>query len=226
MTRKGKIKYYPINADITDKRCIVLGGGRVAERKVESLLKCGGTVTVISPELTSQLKIHLSQGRIQHIGRDYQAGDIKGAYLVFSATNNPRVNAEASEEAQRKGVLVNIVDTPERCTFIVPSVLQRGDLVITISTNGKSPALAKRIREELETVYGEEYSAFLTIMGAVRERLIKTSDDSESNRRTFYKLVDSNMLNLIKERKTKEVNGILKETLGEGFSLGELKITL
>lgn len=204
----------------------MLGGGRVAERKVESLLKCGGTVTVISPELTSQLKIHLSQGRIQHIGRDYQAGDIKGAYLVFSATNNPRVNAEASEEAQRKGVLVNIVDTPERCTFIVPSVLQRGDLVITISTNGKSPALAKRIREELETVYGEEYSAFLTIMGAVRERLIKTSDDSESNRRTFYKLVDSNMLNLIKERKTKEVNGILKETLGEGFSLGELKITL
>lgn len=219
------MRYYPINVDITGKRCVVLGGGSVAQRKVESLLKCGGAVTVISPDLTPRLKTLLSQGKIEHTDRDYRPGDVEGAFLVFGATDDPQVNAEASQEAQEKEILVNISDTPERCNFIVPSVVDRDDLVITISTNGKSPALAKRIGEELETIYGEEYSIFLTIMGAVRERLLETGDDSDSNRLTFYRLIDSGIPDLIKERKRKEINGILKEILGEGYSLEELKIT-
>lgn len=218
------VKYYPINVNITGKNCIVLGGGRVAERKVESLLKCGGAVTVISPWLTPQLKMLLSQGSIQHTDRDYRPGDLKDAFLVFGATDDPGVNAEASQEAQGNGILVNIVDTPEICNFIVPSVMDRDDLVIAISTNGKSPALAKRIRQELEAVYGEEYCLFLTILGAVRERLLKTSRDSDNNRLTFSRLIDSDMLCLIRERKREGINNILKETLGQGYSLEELRI--
>ncbi|MFH1624175.1 MAG: bifunctional precorrin-2 dehydrogenase/sirohydrochlorin ferrochelatase [Pseudomonadota bacterium] len=219
------MKYYPINLDITDKRCVVLGGGAVAERKVESLLKCRGAVTVISPVLTPRLKDLLSRGRIQHVGRNYQRGDLDGAFLVFGATNDSAVNAEASEEAHKKGTLVNIVDTPKRCNFIVPSVVDRADLVMTISTSGKSPALAKKIRKELEVTYGEEYSIFLTIMGAVRERLLKTGTDSKSNRRAFYRLIQSSMLDLIRGRKKEGVNTILKDILGEGYSLDELRIT-
>ncbi len=218
------VKYYPINVNIDGKNCIVLGGGRVAERKVGSLLKCGGAVTVISPGLTPRLKTLLSQGSIQHTDRDYRPGDLKDAFLVFGATDDPRVNAEASQEARGNGILVNIVDTPEICNFIVPSVMDRDDLVIAISTNGKSPALAKRVRQELETLYGEEYGLFLTILGAVREKLLKTDRVSDNNRITFYRLIDSDILSLIKERKREGINIILKETLGQGYSLEELRI--
>jgi precorrin-2 dehydrogenase/sirohydrochlorin ferrochelatase len=220
------LRYYPINIDITDKRCVVLGGGGVAERKVESLLRCRGRVTVISPDLTPRLKELLSHSKIQHLCREYQRGDFEGDFLVFVATNDSGVNAEASKEALEKGILVNTVDTPERCNFVVPSVVDRDDLVITVSTSGKSPALAKKIREELEAIYGEEYSIFLTIMGAVRERLLKASNNSEKNRTIFYRLVDSNMLDLIKEGKKDKVDSILLELLGEGYSLGELGIGL
>jgi len=218
------MKYYPINVDITKKRCVVLGGGSVAERKVESLLNSDGAVTVISPDLTPQLKALYSQGKIQHTCRNYHKGDLKDAFLVFGATNDPKANEEIGREARKRGVLINIVDTPEMSSFIVPSVMNRGDLAITISTNGNSPALAKRIREKLENAYGEEYNIFLVIMGAVRERLLKSSDDSERNKHMLYRIVDSNMIQLIKERNKKGINNIIKEALGEGYSLEELKV--
>lgn len=220
------MRYYPINIDITDKKCVVLGGGWVAERKVESLLKCCGAVTVISPDLTPRLKELLSHGKIQHVCRAYQRGDFEGAFLVFGATSDSRVNSDASQEAIKREILVNIVDKPEICNFIVPSVVDRDDLVITISTSGKSPALAKKIRGELEASYGEEYSIFLTIMGAVREKLLRTSNDSEKNRIIFYRLVDSNILDFVKEGEKKKVDSILLETLSEGYSLDELGVTL
>ncbi|MFH2011291.1 MAG: bifunctional precorrin-2 dehydrogenase/sirohydrochlorin ferrochelatase [Pseudomonadota bacterium] len=218
------MRYYPINIDITGKRCVVLGGGEVAERKVESLLKCGGDITVISPGLTPRLKELLSSNKIKHLYREYQRGDFEDAFLVFVATDNSGVNAEASQEALERGILVNTVDTPKRCNFIVPSVVDRDDLVITISTSGKSPAFAKKIREEMESNYGEEYSIFLTIMGAVRERLLKANNDSEKNKKVFYRLVNSNVLDFIKEGKKNRVDSILLDILGEGYSLDELGI--
>ena len=220
------MRYYPINIDITDKKCVVLGGGEVAERKVESLLRCKGRVTVISPDLTLRLKELLSHSKIQHVCRAYQRGDFEGAFLVFGATSDSKVNSDANQEAIKRGILVNIVDKPEICNFIVPSVVDRDDLVITISTSGKSPALAKKIRGELEASYGEEYSIFLTIMGAVREKLLRTSNDSEKNRIIFYRLVDSNILDFLKEGEKKKVDSILLETLSKGYSLDELGVTL
>lgn len=220
------MRYYPINIDITDKKCVVLGGGGVAERKVESLLRCSGRVTVISPDLTPRLKELLSRGKIQHVCRVYQRGDFEGAFLVFGATSDSRVNADASQEALKRGILVNIVDKPGVCNFIVPSVVDRDDLVITISTSGKSPALAKKIRGELEASYGEEYSIVLTIMGAVREKLLKASNNLEKNRTMFYRLLDSNMLDLIKEGEKDKADTLLLELLGEGYSLDELGVTL
>jgi precorrin-2 dehydrogenase/sirohydrochlorin ferrochelatase len=218
------MKYYPINVDITDKRCVVLGGGRVAQRKVESLLKCGGGVTVISPFLTPGLKELQSLGKIKNVCREYQSGDIEDAFVVFCATNDSNINAKAAEEAKRRGVLFNVVDMPQMCNFIVPSVVHREDLVITISTSGKSPALAKRLKKELETAYGEEYGLFLILMGAIREKLLKISSDSEVNRMTFYRLIDSDILDYIKEGKEEEVNRVLIDILGEDYSLRELNI--
>ncbi|MDY7034080.1 MAG: bifunctional precorrin-2 dehydrogenase/sirohydrochlorin ferrochelatase [Thermodesulfobacteriota bacterium] len=220
------MRYYPIYLDINGKRCIVLGGGRIAERKVKSLLKCGADVTVISPDLAPPLNTLLSKGRIRHIQRDYQEGDLEGAFLVIGATNDSLAHEKASQEAQKCGILINIVDTPDRCNFIVPSVVERDDLVIAISTNGKSPALARRIREELESVYGREYGVFLALLGAVREKLLKTSNDSERNKRLFYEIIDSEMIHSIKEKKHQEINEILEVTLGEGYSLEELNIIL
>lgn len=218
------MKYYPINVDITDKRCVVLGGGRVAQRKVESLLKCKGAVTVISPSLTPRLKELQSLGKIKNVCREYQSGDIDDAFVVFCATNDSNINERAAHEAKTRGVLFNVVDMPKMCNFIVPSVVHREDLVITVCTSGKSPALAKRIRKELETAYGKEYGLFLILMGAIREKLLKISSDSQMNKKTFYRLIDSDILDYIKEGKKEEVNRVLTDILGEGYSLQELNI--
>ncbi|MDY6854465.1 MAG: bifunctional precorrin-2 dehydrogenase/sirohydrochlorin ferrochelatase [Thermodesulfobacteriota bacterium] len=218
------MKYYPINVDITDKICVVLGGGRIAQRKVESLLKYKGAVTVISPSLTPKLKELQSLGKIKNVCREYQSGDIKDAFVVFCATNDSNINKKAAEEAKKRGILFNVVDMPKMCNFIVPSVVQRGDLFISISTNGKSPALAKRIRKELEAAYGEEYALFLILMGAIREKLLLESSDSQKNSMTFYRLIDSDILDYVKKGKEEEVNRVLFDVLGEGYTLQELNI--
>src|SRR3989337_4068042 len=149
-----KIAYYPIYLDLTGKRCVIVGGGKVAERKCASLIKTDAEITLIAPEITKKLKGYKDKGLIKHIERTYRKGDIRSAFIVISATDSSETNERVARDAKSLHKLTNIVDTPDLCNFIVPSVFRRGTLSIAVSTGGVSPAFAKAIRNELEQIYG------------------------------------------------------------------------
>ena len=165
------MSYYPIMLDVKGRRCVVIGGGQVALRKTQALLECGAAVEVISPALCPGLEELASSGSLKAVLRPYRRGDLQGTALVIAAADDSEVNRSVSEEAAASGVLVNVVDVPGLSSFIVPSSLSRGDVTIAVSTNGKSPALARRIRTELEESFGEEYSLLVSLVAEVRSEL-------------------------------------------------------
>jgi siroheme synthase-like protein len=172
--KRGKKKpraYYPIFLNVNVKKCVVVGGGKVALRKVKMLLECGAKVTVISPILHQNL-VRLAQDKaIRLIKRDYEPGDLDGAFVVIASTDVEEINRSVAHEAKKRGILVNVVDDSGESDFIVPSFLRRGDLTIAISTGGTSPALAKKIRTKLEQDFGKEYALLLPLIGEVRSTL-------------------------------------------------------
>lgn len=161
--------YYPIFLNLKGKKCVVVGGGKVAERKALSLLRSGAKITVISPECTVGLKKENLKGRIQYIPRKYKKGDLKNAFLVIAATDSNETNRKISEDAP---YLVNVVDMPLLCNFIVPSVVRRGPLTIAVSTSGVSPSLARTIRKELEGLYGREFEKHLNYIKKMRVKAL------------------------------------------------------
>ncbi len=182
--------------DLRGRKVVVVGGGRVAERKVESLLACGAAVTVIAPKLTCKLQELAADGGITHEAREYRRGDIAGAALAFVAVDHPDVSASATDEAREAGVPVNVVDRPEMCSFILPSVLRRGRLTIAVSTGGASPAWARKIRERLEDDFGEEYALLLDTIAPARQWCIENIRDSRRRRELLMRLADEALLDL------------------------------
>lgn len=166
-------RYYPMMLDLAGKPVTVVGGGTIALDKVELFLNFGAAVTVVSPDLHPDLQELLATGRIRHVSRPYRRGDVEGAAIVVAATDDRRVNSLVAADARAAGIPVNVVDTPAECTFIVPSVVTQGDLVIAVSTGGASPALSKRIRRQLEARYGPEYAELLELLRQTRERLMR-----------------------------------------------------
>jgi precorrin-2 dehydrogenase/sirohydrochlorin ferrochelatase len=169
------VTYYPAFLNLTEKTCVVFGGGRVAERKVRGLLKAGARVTVISPDLTLGLARLRAAGKIQHAKRRYRNGDAKNAFLVIAATSDATVNEQIA--AQTPG-LVNAVDMPDYCSFIMPSVVRKRPLTIAISSSGISPALSKALRRELEHFIPEDLSKYLRYLRKIRMRILKSLDGS------------------------------------------------
>ncbi|HYA15069.1 MAG TPA: bifunctional precorrin-2 dehydrogenase/sirohydrochlorin ferrochelatase [Syntrophales bacterium] len=215
------MRYYPICLDITNKRCIVVGGGEVAERKVERLLDFGARVAVIGKKLTPRLKTMKKEGRIDHIDADYDKAYIKDAFLVIGATDRDDVNAKISQDGREKGIPVNIVDDPDKCDFILPSLLQQGDLLIAISTGGKSPALAKKLREDLEKLYGPEYQTLLKVMGSLRKKLVMEGHPSDENKPLFEAVIHSDILQHIKDKKWEQVKKIIYDITGADIEVGK-----
>ena len=169
---KRKLRtYFPVFLNVRRKKCVVIGGGQVAFRKVRTLLDCGASVTVISPVLHPDLSELANKKSIQVIRRSYKSRDLKGAFIVIAATGTKQTNRKVAKEAGRVGALVNVVDDPEPSDFIVPSLLRRGDLTIAISTGGMSPALARKIRTRLEDSFGEEYALLVSLVEEVRSTL-------------------------------------------------------
>ena len=163
--------YYPIFLNIENKKCVVVGGGQVALRKVKMLLECRAKVVVISPEMHRDLT-RLAKGKaIQWIKRDYEQGDLKGAFIVIAATDEEETNKRIANEGKERGIFSNVVDHSELSDFIVPSFFRRGGLTVAISTSGMSPALARKIRATLEKSFGEEFSLLLSLVKDVRSEL-------------------------------------------------------
>lgn len=164
---------YPISLVHLDRvRCLVIGGGRIAGRKVAGLLAAGARVVVISPILCSRLEDLAASGDIEVTRRTYRPGDLQGAFLVIAATDDPATNGQIWEEAQERGTLVNAVDDRDHCTFIAPAVVRRGALTLAISTSGRCPALSRHLRERLESEFGPPYEPFLDLVGELRERVL------------------------------------------------------
>jgi precorrin-2 dehydrogenase/sirohydrochlorin ferrochelatase len=163
--------YYPIFVDLRERRCLVIGGGTVAERKVQGLLAVEAAVTVVSPQLTTQLADWHQRGAIQHIARTYQTEDMCGYHLVFIATDDGVANAAIAREGRERGIWVNAADDPAYCDFILPAVIQRGTLSVAIATGGTSPALTRAIREELQEYFTADYSLLATVAAEVRLQL-------------------------------------------------------
>jgi precorrin-2 dehydrogenase/sirohydrochlorin ferrochelatase len=222
LTDLAPMKYYPVHLDIKNRNCLVVGGGAVGTRKVDTLLTCGARVTVVSPTSTQQLKKLASKGSVILRERAYRSADLKEIFLVIGATDDEKLNRQISKDAEQNGILCNIVDRPEACNFILPSVVRRGDLVITISTSGQSPALAKRLRRKLEAQFGEEYADFLLLLGAIRKKLLSRAHEPEAHKALFNQLIDSDLIDLLRAGKKKELNLLLYDILGEGYGIEEL----
>lgn len=179
--------YYPLFLNLSNKKAVVVGGGKIAERKILPLVKAKAHVTVISPEITKKIQRMKQQKIINHIARPYRKGDLKEAFLVIAATDSHDVNEQVSMDAPS---LVNIVDTPHLCNFIVPSTVIRGPLNIAVSTSGISPALSRSIRKELEKTYGFEFSQYLQSLRKIRQNAMKMIHDKKK-RTEFLKWIAS-----------------------------------
>ena len=206
------MKYYPVFWDIKDKKCVIVGGGEVAARKAERLLDCGAEVFVISPKLSPELAALKEKNTISHIAAKYKRDLIDGAALIIGATDDEKINAQISLDARSKGIPVNIVDDPKRCDFILPSLMQRGDLAIAIGTGGKSPALARHLREELESRYGREYEIFLNILGTLRVEMVKNEGMGKD---WFESMLAAGILDFIKKKNAEKVKETVQKITGE-----------
>ncbi|QDP39478.1 NAD(P)-binding protein [Radiobacillus deserti] len=188
----------PIMLDLTNKHVVVIGGGNVAERKITSLLETESLITVVSPTITATLESYFTQGQIIWKKKNFASNDIKDAFLIITATNNPFVNQQVRDAAP-KDVLINSADTAEEGNIHFPTYVKRGRLSIAISTEGASPSLAKEIKEKLELEYDENYETYLDFLYEAR-KIIKNSNRNNQDKRMYLKeLTDKKFLNKQKQ---------------------------
>lgn len=219
------MKTYPIFILIEDKPCLVVGGGVVGERKVLDLRTAGARVTVLSKALTSTLAELAQAGEIRYLNETFTPDHLDGMVLVMAATDDREVNAKVSAAAQERGIWVNVADDPEYCTFIVPAQVRQGDLTLAISTGGASPAVARKLRQELEQRFGPEYKPYLALLKEVRYRLLNERRGHPENAALFHRLVDSPLLEAVALGDRAKVVAVLHEVLGDALSpqiLGEV----
>lgn len=202
--------YYPLFVHLSGKRAVVVGGGKVAERKIRPLVKAGARVMVVSPVVTRGIERMVEKGLIEYRARSYRKGDLDGAFLVIAATDSSSVNEEVSRHAP---CLVNVVDTPHLCNFIVPSTLRRGPLKIAISTSGVSPALSRTIRRELEALYGSEFSRYLHALKKIRHDAKQTISDTKRRADFLRCIASEEMIKQVRSKGARETKRTAKDLL-------------
>ncbi len=205
---------YPVCLEIKEQLCVVVGGGRVAERKVAGLLADGARVRVVSPELTHPLAAQAADHRIEWLARGYRQGDLDNALLVFAATDSHAVQTAVVQDARRAGQLLNVIDAPAECSFQVPAIARQGDLTLTVSTQGRSPALAAMIRQQLEKSYGEEYALLLELMSRLREQVLTGDSDCAERKNKFKNILHDDIVQWIKTGQWELLRNHLRTVLG------------
>ena len=191
--------FYPLFLDLQDRRVLVVGGGAVAERKVESLLAAGAAVILVAPVVTSSLTELASSNTIQLRHRKFTESDLDGIVLVISATNDPAAQEQIAAAARSRNIPINTVDQPKLCDFIVPAIVRRGDVVVAISTSGRSPALAAALRAKLESVVTDDAARAARVLGEVRNEVHSRFPDPDRRKQVFESIVASGILDWIKE---------------------------
>jgi len=205
-------KYYPILLNIQDKKCLVVGGGNVAWRKVCSLKDAGARVTVVSPEFCPEME---KETGIERIRQKYEEEFLNGVLVVVASTDDEEVNKKIYYDAVKMGILVNVVDRPEFCSFIVPATISRGDLSISISTGGASPALARNIRESLEKQFGDEYGEFAKLLSETRRKVLSEVSDESIRRDILQRIAGLDMLEIVKQKGVAEARKKILRIISE-----------
>jgi len=207
------LSLYPINLDLKCKKCVVIGGGKVAMRKVKTLLKAQAQVTVIAPSLTASLAELAKAEVIFYKQKEYRSGDMTGFFLAVCATDSSLVNAEAAKEAKSKHILVNVVDHSFPSDFTVPAQVSRGDLLLTVSTGGKSPALARQLRIDLEKEYGDTYGILLDMIEKVRLELKMVLVESKERETFWQQAMNTKILAFVKQGKLEEAEAEVRNAI-------------
>lgn len=206
---------YPINLKIENSLCLVVGGGAVAFRKIRGLLQADAKVRVISPELIPDLRLLADSGAVEWFERPFVEGDLEGVSLVFAATNNRNVQILVKEEARKNKVLLNSADAPLESDFHVPAHFRRGPMIVTISTGGGSPALAKKLRKQLEDEIVSEYQGVVELLGMIREGVISLSGDQAVSGSIFRSLLEGNLVEYVLEENWFDLQMLLLQKLPE-----------
>jgi len=212
--------HYPVSLDLKDRRCVVIGGCSLAEEKARGLLAAGARVTVISPDLTPGLAELAMAGRLDVTARRYRWGDLRKTFLAVVVGVDMGLVEAVWRETRERNVLVNTVDDVAHCDFIAPAVVRRGDLAVAISTDGKAPALAVRLRQRLESELGEEHARFLELAGSVRAPLARLLPDLAKRRDLWYRLLDSDILHLLRRGQEAAAIDRFEEILGVRPEIG------
>lgn len=216
------VRHYPINMNLEGRLVVIVGGGRVAERKAKRLVEAGAKLVVVSPVLSGPLAHLAAEGKLLHLCRAYQPGDLTGAVLTFAATDDPCVNRMVVDEARALNVLIDSVDAPRESDFATPAVLQQGELLITVSTGGASPSLARRIVEQLEPLFGPEYSEAVALLGTVREKLLTEKVGNAYNDTVFAELAALDLPALIRTGQRDAIDQILQKLSATGATSGSV----
>ncbi len=215
--------WYPVNLDISGRLCLVVGGGRVAARKISALLLSGAVVRVVSPETCSKVRRLSEEGRVELIERAFQDDDLTGVFLVFAATNAPAVQHRIAEQARRREVLLNSAENPGLSSFLVPARVRRGDLLLAVSTGGASPALSALLKRKLALQFGPEYALLVQLMAAVRTMVPLGKEHAPDNRTLFHDLLALPILETIRERDWDRLRALLHSALPAGID-GDLLV--
>ncbi len=197
-------RYLPVFLNVSGQPCLIVGAGPIAARKAEQLLHSGAVLTVVAPEASAEILALVKEKGVEYLAREFVPTDLEGRFLVVAATDSRDVNAGVFRAAKERGVPVNVVDDPELCTFIYGSVVERGGLQIAISTSGSAPALAKRLRRQLESIFGEEYSQYLDILAECRAAGKHLHADSRKRQHAFERVLDLDLLSLIRKGHAEE----------------------
>ncbi|MEH3053116.1 MAG: bifunctional precorrin-2 dehydrogenase/sirohydrochlorin ferrochelatase [Patulibacter minatonensis] len=205
--------FYVACLRLATRQCLVVGGGDVGLEKVEGLLACDGEVTVVAPELCPELADLVAEGSISHLQRPYEPADLEGKFLVIAATNDTDVNIAVYDDAERRAMLVNVVDVPPLCNFILPAILRTGPLAIAISTAGASPALAKRMKREIGEHFGEEYARLAIVLNDVRGWAKATLPTYQHRKAFFEGIVDGapDPVVLLREGREDELRAVIAQ---------------
>ena len=203
--------YYPVFLDLANRPCLVVGGGPVAEGKVEGLLAAGARVTVVSPAVTARLQAWAADGRLRHLSREYRALDLEGHQVAFVATDDPGLSGAVADEGRARGIWVNAADEPARCDFILPSIIRRGRLVVAVSTGGASPAAARAIREELEAYLTEEHAMLVELAADVRRDFRRRGVSADPSR--WRGALDGQLRRLVADKRYRQARRRLARSL-------------
>jgi len=213
--RQKKFPYYPIFLDIEDRDVVIIGGGPVCERKAETMMKYGARVTVVAPELTDQIAQWAKSGELQVRRKKYDAADLDGASIVIASTDDEDVNTQIASDCRKRKIPVNVVDVTHLCEFIVPAIVESGSIQLAVSTGGKSPALARTLKEDLQKFVGPEYAEINDLLGTLRPSAKKVLPTDIDRKRFFDGIIARGVLDMVRQGKRREAYAAIARACAE-----------